>query len=49
MKELIQAPTILHRLSLLENRILRRIFRPKRDEVTGGWRKIHDEELYQYH
>jgi hypothetical protein len=25
--------------------VLRRIFRPKRDEVTGGWRKLHNEEL----
>jgi hypothetical protein len=28
-----------------ENRVLRRIFRPKRDGVTGGWRKLHNEEL----
>jgi hypothetical protein len=28
------------------NRVLRRIFGPKRDEVTGGWRKLHDEELH---
>jgi len=28
-----------------ENRVLRRIFGPKRDEVTGEWRKLHDEEL----
>jgi hypothetical protein len=28
-----------------ENRVLRRIFGPKRDEVTGGWRKLHEEEL----
>jgi hypothetical protein len=27
------------------NRVLRRIFRPKRDEITGEWRKLHDEEL----
>jgi hypothetical protein len=27
-------------------RELRRIFRPKRDEVTGGWRKLHNEELH---
>jgi hypothetical protein len=26
--------------------VLRRIFEPKRDEVTGGWRKLHDEELH---
>jgi hypothetical protein len=30
-----------HRLSVFENRVLRRIFGPKRDEVTGGWRKLH--------
>jgi hypothetical protein len=28
-----------------ENRMLRRIFGPKRDELTGGWRKLHNEEL----
>ena len=33
------------RLRLLENRILRRIFGPKRDEVTGEWRKLYNEEL----
>jgi hypothetical protein len=35
-----------HRLRVFENRALRRIFEPKRDEVTGGWRKLHDEELH---
>jgi hypothetical protein len=35
-----------HRLRAFENRVLRRIFRPKRDEVTGGWRKLHNEELH---
>jgi hypothetical protein len=35
-----------HRLRLFENRVLRRIFGPKRDEVTGGWRKLHNEELH---
>jgi hypothetical protein len=35
-----------HRLSVFENRVLRRIFGPKRDEVTGGWRKLHNEELH---
>jgi hypothetical protein len=35
-----------HRLRLFENRILRRIFGPKRYEVTGGWRKLHNEQLY---
>jgi hypothetical protein len=34
-----------HRLRLFESRVLRRIFGPKRDEVTGGWRKLHNEEL----
>jgi hypothetical protein len=31
---------------VFENRILRRIFGPKGDEVTGGWRKLHNKELY---
>jgi hypothetical protein len=31
---------------VFENRVLKRIFGPKRDEVTGGWRKLHNEELY---
>jgi hypothetical protein len=35
-----------HRLKVFENRVLRRIFGPKRDEVTGGWRKLHNEELH---
>ena len=30
---------------MFENRVLRRIFGPKRDEVTGEWRKLHEEEL----
>jgi hypothetical protein len=34
-----------HRLRVFENRVLRRIFGPKRDEVTGEWRKFHNEEL----
>ena len=33
------------RLRLFENRVLRRIFGPERDEVTGDWRKLHNEEL----
>jgi hypothetical protein len=32
-------------LRVFENRVLGRIFEPKRDEVTGGWRKLHNEEL----
>jgi hypothetical protein len=35
-----------HRLRASENRVLRRIFGPKRDEVTGEWRKLHNEELH---
>jgi hypothetical protein len=34
------------RLRVLENRVLRRIFGPKRDEVTGEWRRLHNKELY---
>jgi hypothetical protein len=34
-----------HRLRVFENRVLRRIFGPKRDEVTGEWRKLHNEKL----
>jgi hypothetical protein len=30
---------------VLENRLLRRIYGPKRDEVTGKWRRLHNEEL----
>jgi len=33
------------RLRVFENRVLRRVFRPRRDEVTGEWRKLHNEEL----
>jgi hypothetical protein len=34
-----------HRLRVFENRVLRRILGPKRDGVTGEWRKLHNEEL----
>jgi hypothetical protein len=34
-----------HRLKLFENRVLREIFGSKRDEVTGEWRRLHNEEL----
>ena len=34
-----------HRLRVFEKRVLRRIFGPKRDGVTGEWRKLHNEEL----
>jgi hypothetical protein len=35
-----------HILRVFENRVLRRVFGPKRDEVTGEWRKLHNEELH---
>jgi hypothetical protein len=35
-----------HRLRVFENRVLRIIFGPKRDEVTGEWRKLHSGELH---
>jgi hypothetical protein len=35
-----------HRLRVFENRVLRGILRLKRDEVTGEWRKLHNEELH---
>jgi hypothetical protein len=34
-----------HRLRVLESRVLRRIFGTKRNEVTGEWRNLHNEEL----
>jgi len=37
------------RLSVFENRVLRRIFGPKINEITGERRKLHDEELYELH
>ena len=33
------------RLRVFENKVLMRVFGPKRDEVTGEWRKLHNEEL----
>jgi hypothetical protein len=41
-------PVILkqeQRLRVSENRVLRRIFGPKREEVAGGWRRLHNEKL----
>jgi hypothetical protein len=37
------------KLRVFENRVLRRIFGPKRDEVTGEWRKLHNEELHDWY
>jgi hypothetical protein len=34
-----------HRLRVFENRVLRRMLGPKRDEIIGSWRKLHNEEL----
>jgi hypothetical protein len=36
-------------LRVFENKVLRRIFGPKRDEVTRDWRKLHNEELNDLH
>jgi hypothetical protein len=36
-----------HRLRVFENKVMRRIFGPKRDEVIGGWRKLHNEKLHK--
>jgi hypothetical protein len=35
-----------HKLRVFDNMVLRRIFGPKTDGVTGGWRKLHNEELH---
>jgi hypothetical protein len=35
-----------HRLRAFENRVLRRIYGPRRDEVMGDWRKLHNGELH---
>jgi hypothetical protein len=35
-----------HRLKVFENKALRRIFGPKRNDVTGGWRNLHNEEVH---
>jgi hypothetical protein len=38
-----------HRVSVFENRVLRRILDPKRPEATGDWRKLHNEELHNFY
>jgi hypothetical protein len=35
-----------HRLRVYENRVLRKVFEPQRDEVTEDWRRLRNEELY---
>jgi len=39
----------VRRLGVFENRVLRRIFGPKRNEITREWRKLHNEELNDLH
>jgi len=34
---------------VFENKVLRRIFEPRREEVTGGWRRLHNEELHNFY
>jgi hypothetical protein len=36
---------VKRKLKVFENRVLRRIFGPKRNEITGEWRTLHNEEL----
>jgi hypothetical protein len=38
-----------HKLTVFENRVLRKIFGPNRQDVTGDWRKLHNEELYDFY
>jgi hypothetical protein len=40
-----------HRLRVFDNRALRRIFGPKREEMAGGWRRLHNEGfiIYMFH
>jgi hypothetical protein len=38
--------TLTKTLRVFKNRVLKRIFGPKRDEVTGKWRRLHSDELY---
>jgi hypothetical protein len=37
-----------HRLRVVVSRVLRRLFGPKRDEVTGGWGKLYNEDLHNF-
>jgi hypothetical protein len=39
----------VYRLRVYENRVLRRIFGAKRNEIIGGWRKLHNEELHNFY
>jgi hypothetical protein len=42
----VDVPRKEHKLTVFENKVLRRIMGPKRPGVTGGWRKLHNEELH---
>jgi len=41
----IRVLVLWHQLKMFENMVLRRIFGPRRDEITGEWRRLHNEEL----
>ena len=43
---LVNEGIIQYEVCVLENRVLRRMFGPTRDEVTGEWRRLHNKELY---
>ena len=40
---------VVMKLTVFENKVLRRIFGPRRDEVTGEWRRMHNEELNDWY
>jgi hypothetical protein len=42
---MLHTPVIFNMCNVLLSMVLRRIFRPRRDEVTGDWRRLHNEEL----
>jgi len=48
-KNLFLAIKLEHSLRVSEYRLLKRIFGPKREEVAGGWRRLHDEELHNFY
>jgi hypothetical protein len=43
-----QSSSNINNVRVFENRVLKRIFGHKRDGVTGGWRKLHNEELHHF-
>jgi hypothetical protein len=40
---------VKHKLRGFESRVLRRIYGPRREEVAGGWRRLHNEELHNFY